>query len=61
MRHYANLSERTLQRDIDELEAMGLVVLSKDRRKIRAKRELILGFLPRNTLSVIEWTQGTSA
>jgi Fic family protein len=57
MHYYTNVSERTLQRDIDVLESMGLVVLSRGRREIRAKRELILGFLPRNTLSAIEWTQ----
>ncbi len=57
MRHYGNISERTLQRDIEMLEAMRLVVLSADRRKIRAKREMIHGFLPQNTLSTIEWSQ----
>jgi Fic family protein len=54
MREYRDLSERTMQRDIEELESMKLVEVLKDHR-VRARKELILGFLPQNTMSLVDW------
>jgi Fic family protein len=55
MRRYASISERTVQRDLEILETMNLIVASDDRRKFRARKELILGFLPANTLPEVVW------
>lgn len=41
---YARVTERTLNRDIAELEKMGL--LARTRHGIRARQEIIQGFLP---------------
>ena len=41
---YARLTDRTLSRDVAELEAMGLV--ERTRAGIRARKELMLGLLP---------------
>lgn len=41
---YARVTERTLNRDIAELEKMGLIV--RTRHGIRARQEIIQGFLP---------------
>ena len=41
---YARVTERTLNRDIAELEQMGLI--SRTRNGIRARKEIIQGFLP---------------
>lgn len=41
---YAGKTSKTLQRDIESLEEMGLVV--KQRKTVRAKKEIILAFLP---------------
>ncbi|SKA94894.1 Fic family protein [Prosthecobacter debontii] len=41
---YATKTTKTLQRDLAELEEMGLIV--REGRKVRAKRELIFAFLP---------------
>ncbi len=41
---YARVTERTLSRDIAELEEIGLV--ERTRTGIRARKEVILGFLP---------------
>lgn len=41
---YANKTAKTVQRDLNALVEMGLVV--RDGRKVRARREIILAFLP---------------
>lgn len=41
---YARVTERTLNRDVAELEATGLI--ARTRHGIRARKEIILGFLP---------------
>ena len=41
---YARVTERTLSRDIAELEELGLV--ERTRAGIRARKEIIMGFLP---------------
>ena len=41
---YARVTERTLNRDIAELEKMGLI--ARTRHGIRARKEIIQGFLP---------------
>lgn len=46
---YAGKTAKTLQRDLNALVEMGLIV--RDGRKVRARREVILAFLPLNTLS----------
>lgn len=41
---YAKVTERTLSRDVAELEDLGLI--ARTRNGIRARKEIILGFLP---------------
>ena len=41
---YAGKSSKTLQRDLNELVHMGLI--AREGRKVRAKREVVLAFLP---------------
>lgn len=41
---YARVTERTLSRDVAELEDLGLI--ARTRHGIRARKEIILGFLP---------------
>jgi hypothetical protein len=41
---YASKTPKTVQRDLNVLSRMGLIV--RDGRKIRALREVILAFLP---------------
>ncbi len=41
---YAGKTSKTVQRDLNELVQMGLI--TRDGRKIRARREVILAFLP---------------
>jgi hypothetical protein len=43
-RAYVNKTAKTLQRDLNALHEMGLIV--RERRRVRAKREIILSFLP---------------
>ncbi|WP_294221289.1 Fic family protein [Prosthecobacter sp.] len=43
-RAYAGRTSKTLQRDLNLLTELGLIV--RDRRKVRARRELIFAFLP---------------
>jgi Fic family protein len=46
---YAGKTQKTLSRDVNQLEAMGL--LEKSSRGVRAKREIILSFLPARKFS----------
>lgn len=46
---YAGKTRKTLSRDVNQLEAMGL--LEKSSRGVRAKREIILSFLPARKFS----------
>jgi Fic family protein len=41
---YANKTSKTVQRDLNALHEMGLIV--REHRRVRAKREIILSFLP---------------
>ena len=41
---YAGRTPKTLQRDLNALVDLGLIV--RDGRKVRARREVILAFLP---------------
>jgi Fic family protein len=41
---YAGKTSKTVQRDINQLEKMDLII--RDGRKVRARREIILSFLP---------------
>jgi len=43
-RAYANKTAKTVQRDLNALHEMGLIV--REQRRVRAKREVILSFLP---------------
>ncbi len=43
-RAYANKTAKTVQRDLNALHEMGLIV--REQRRVRAEREAILSFLP---------------
>jgi hypothetical protein len=43
-RAYANRTGKTVQRDLNALHEMGLVV--REHRRVKAQREIILSFLP---------------
>jgi Fic family protein len=43
-RAYANKTAKTVQRDLNALNEMGLI--AREQRRVRAKREVILSFLP---------------
>ena len=49
---YAKVTERTLSRDLVELESTGLI--ARTRHGIRARKEIILGFLPPASDEIID-------
>lgn len=52
-REYANKTPKTLSRDINAVVQMGLVV-SRAGRKVRARKEMILAFLPSRAIAAEE-------
>lgn len=57
---YVGMHERTLSRDLEELDKMNLLVISKDKKLVRAKKELVLTLLPEKRIDGVDWTMQQS-
>lgn len=54
---YVGMHERTLSRDLEELDKKGVLVFSQDKKRVRAKKELVLTLLPEKRLDRVDWTR----
>lgn len=54
-KEYKDLSDRTIWRDLEELASQKLIAYSKDRKRVKASKELVHAFLPARRIEIANW------